>query len=681
MTQRTRFVPSSTTVAAIAVLALTVGWTPLAEADITRIVITRVESPTFEGMSFGAAGQYEKLRLRAFGEVDPADPRNHVIADIDLAPRNPRGMVEYDMDVVILKPVTLTNGNRRLLYYMNNRGNLDSPFFPSLGVLSVFNDGSGGNDPTSAAHAGNGFLMRQGYTIVSSGWDPGVAAGANRLTIKVPVAKNPDGSPVIGPSLEEFVIDNATTVIAPLTYPAAATDKSLASLTVRTRYDDSPVTIPAAGWEYVNALSVRLLPAGTPFTQGRLYEFTYPARDPLVAGLGFAATRDFAAFLRYADSDETGTPNPLVGNIERVYTFGISQPARYMRDFLHLGFNEDEQGHPVFDGILNWLGGGSGIFLNYRFAQAARTHRQHIGRWYPEREFPFANRILFDPITGRTDGRRRRCLETNTCPRIFEVNSANEYWVKAGSLLHTDPLGNDLRESRDIRFYLLSSLPHVASTGLGVCQQPGNPLVPNPGLRALVIALDDWVTTGKKPPASRVPRRTNGTLVSSTPQDEAGFPSIPGVTYNGLMTTGDLFDFGQSFDQGILSNLPPIFLGSPYPAFVPRADADGNDIAGIRLPEVEVPLATYTGWSLRAVAFAGDDLCDASGQKLDFAQTKAERLALGDPRPSIEERYPTHKKYVKDVTHAAKRLFHQRLLLAEDVQRYIQSAEASSVGR
>ena len=364
---------------------------------------------------------------------------------------------------------------------MNNRGNLDSPFFPSVGVLSVFNDGSGGNDPSSAAHAGNGFLMRQGYTIVSSGWDPGVAAGGNRLTIRVSVAKHPDGSPVIGPSLEEVVIDNATTVIAPLTYPAAATDKSLASLTVRTRYDDSPVTIPAAGWEYVNALSIRLLPAGTPFTQGRLYEFTYPARDPLVAGLGFAATRDFAAFLRHADSDETGTPNPLLGTIERVYTFGISQPARYMRDFLHLGFNEDEQGDRVFDGILNWLGAGSGIFLNYRFAQAARTHRQHIGRWYPERDFPFANRILFDPITGRTDGRSRRCLETNTCPRIFDVNSANEYWVKAGSLLHTDTLGNDLRDSRDGRSYLLSSLPHNASTGPGLCQQPGNPLVPQPG--------------------------------------------------------------------------------------------------------------------------------------------------------------------------------------------------------
>ena len=627
------------------------------------------------------SGRTEKLRLRAFGEVDPSDPRNRVIADLELAPRNARGMVEFAMDVIILKPVTLRNGNRRLLHYMNNRGNLDSPFFPSIGVLSVFNDGSGGNDPTTAAHAGNGFLMRQGYTIVSSGWDPGVAAGGNRLTITLPVAINADGSPVIGPSLEEFVIDNATTVTAPLTYPAAAMDKSLASLTVRTKYDDPPMTISATGWEYVNALSIRLLPAGTPFTEGRLYDFTYPARDPLVAGLGFAATRDLAAFFRRADSDEIGTPNPLAGKIDRAYTFGISQPARYMRDFLYLGFNEDEQGRPVFDGILNWLAGGSGIFLNYRFAQAARTHRQHIGRWYPEREFPFANQILFDPVTGKTDGRLRSCVTSKTCPNVFEVNSGNEYWVKTGSLLHTDTLGNDLRDPRHVRFYLLSSLPHNASTGFGICQQPGNPLVPNPGLRALLVALDDWVTAGKKPPASRVPQRRNGTLVSSTPQDEAGFPSIPGVTYNGLMTTGDLFDFGPLFDKGILSNLPPIFLGSPYPAFVPRTDADGNDIAGIRLPEIEVPLATYTGWSLRAAAFAGDDLCDASGQKLDFAQTKVERLALGDPRPSIEERYPTHKKYVKDVTHAATRLFNQRLLLEEDVQRYILLAEASSIGR
>ena len=626
-------------------------------------------------------GQYEKLVGRAFGEVDPNDPRNAVIADIQLAPRNTRGMVEYSMDVFILKPVALANGNHRLLYYMNNRGNLDSPFFPSIGVLSVFNDGSGGNDPTTAAHAGNGFLMRQGYTIVSSGWDAGVAPGANRLTLSVPVAKNPDGSPIVGPSLEEIVIDNATTITAGLTYPAATLDKSQASLTVRVHYDDATVNIPASGWEYVNDRTIRLLPAGTPFTQGRLYEFTYPARDPIVAGLGYAATRDLAAFLRLANEDDYGQPNPLAGDVQAIVAFGVSQPARYMRDFLHLGFNEDESGRQAFDGILNWLGGASGIFLNHRFAQPARTHRQHIGRWYPEREFPFANQVLFDPITGKTDGRLRRCLVTNTCPRIFEVNSANEYWVKAGSLLHTDTLGNDLPDPANVRFYLLSSLAHFASTDPGICQQPGNPLIPNAGLRALLVALDEWVTRDKTPPASRVPRRANGTLVSSLPQDAVGFPAIPAVTYNGLMTTADLLDFGPLFGDGILTTLPPLILGSPYPAFVPRTDADGNDVAGIRLPQVAVPLATYTGWSLRAPAFAGDDLCDGFGQKLDFYQTKAERLATGDARSAIEERYPTHGAYVSAVARAANGLHQQRLLLGEDVNRIVEAAAGSGVGR
>jgi Alpha/beta hydrolase domain len=662
-----------------AILVLTLGLATRANADITRIVITTIESPTFEGVSFGEVGQYEKVRMRAFGEVDPNDPRNAVIADIQLAPRNARGMVEYSMDVFFLKPIVLANGNHRLLYYMNNRGGLDSPLFPSIGVLSVFNDGSGGNDPTTATHAGNGFLMRQGYTIVSSGWDAGVAPGGNRLTISVPVAKNLDGSPIAGPSLEELVIDNATTVTAGLTYPAATLDKSQASLTVRVHYDDPPVTIPASGWEYVNNRTIRLLPAGTPFTQGRLYEFTYPARDPLVAGLGFAATRDLAAFLRHAEADDFGQPNPLAGDVRAIYAFGISQPARYMRDFVHLGFNRDESGRRVFEGILNWEGGASGIFLNYRFAQPARTHRQHVGRWYPEREFPFANQVLFDPVTGKTDGRLRRCLSTNTCPRIFEVNSANEYWVKGASLLHTDTLGNDLPDPTNVRFYLLSSLAHVASTGAGICQQPGNPTVPNPSLRALLVALNEWASENKTPPASRVPRRADGTLVASLPQETAGFPSIPGVTYNGLMTTGDLFDFGPFFGDGILTTLPPLFLGSPYPALIPRTDPDGNDVAGVRLPVITVRLATYTGWSLRAAAFAGDDLCDAFGQKLDFRHTKTERLAVGDTRLSIEERYPNHGRYVSAVAQAANNLQRQRLLLGEDVERIVEAAGASAV--
>jgi hypothetical protein len=262
---------------------------------------------------------------------------------------------------------------------------------------------------------------------------------------------------------------------------------------------------------------------------------------------------------------------------------------------------------------LNWIGGGSGGFFNYRFAQPARTHRQHIGRWYPERQFPFANQVIFDPVTGKTDGRLAKCLATNTCPKIFEVNSENEYWVKGGSLLHTDTLGSDLADPPNVRFYFLSSLPHAGAMGPGICTQARNPLLPNPILRALLVTLDECVSSGKEPPASRLPRRADGTLVPSLPQALVGFPDIPGVTYTGLMSTGDLFNFGLSFDDGILTVLPPLLLGSPYPVFVPTTDADGNDIAGIRLPDIAAPLATYSGWNLRAAAFARDDLCDAFG--------------------------------------------------------------------
>jgi Alpha/beta hydrolase domain len=642
---------------------------------ITQMRITRRESPTFGGVSFGAVGPYEKLVGRAWGEVDPQDPRNAVITDLALAPRNTKGRVEYATDVYILRPVDSARGNHRVFFEITNRGNTIS-----FGQLN--NATTGGNDPTAAADAGNGFLMRQGYTMVMSGWDVTVAAGDGRLTMTVPVATHPDGSAIVGPALEEFVIDNSTTLTGLLTYPAATLDTTQATLTVRVRYAELPTPVPATNWEYVDAQTIRLLPAGTPFQPGRLYTLTYPAREPLVAGLGFAGLRDLTAFLHHAATDDDGTPNPLSGRVQYIYTFSVSQPARFMHDFLRLGFNEDEQGRRVFDGVLNWLGGASGGFFNYRFAQPGRTHRQRIARWYPERQFPFASQVLFDPVTGKTDGVLRKCLTTNTCPKIFEVNSANEYWAKAASLLHTDCLGNDLPDAPHVRYDLLASLPHSGGsppTGPDIGQQPRNPLVANPILRALLVALDQWVSEDREPPQSQVPRVADGTLVPALPQDGVGFPPIPGVTYNGCLHEGDLFDFGPSFDQGILTVLPPVFLGMPYPAFVPQTDGDGNDIAGVRMVEIAVPLATYTGWGLRAGPAAGDG-CDAWGQKIDFPQTQVERLATGDPRRSIAERYASHVYYVQEVTKAAKELERQGFLLDEDVQRYITEAEASSIG-
>lgn len=658
-----------------------------ARARITHIEIKSVQSPIFEGISFGATGQYEKLVGRLVGEIDPKDPLNAVITDIKLAPVNARGMVEYSANVMIIRPVDPQKGNHKLLFEINNRGHI-------LALASLNDAGQNSNDPAKAADAGNGFLMRQGYTLVWAGWDaisgvtPGVGGGP--FVLDVPVAKNLDGSEITGSSLEEFVIDNDTTTTGYLSYPAARLDSADATLSMRARADDRPTVLAADKWRFdPSGTSINLLPEGTKFQPGMLYELVYSAKNPKVTGLGFASIRDVASFLRNAKSDDQGQANPLAGDIRQVYSFCISQPCRTMRDFVALGFNEDadapkgENGERVhrkaIDGVLDWIGGGSGVFVNYRFAEPFRTHRQHIARWYPEYSFPFAYQTTTDTVTGRTDGRLRRCTASDTCPDIIDANSENEYWAKAASMLHTDSQGRDLGEAPGVRLYLMAGRPHgdgVPASGPGICQQDRNPLVGNQGLRALLVALDKWVTDGIAPPPSQLPRRGDGTLVASKQQD-VGFPAIPGVTYNGRMHTGDLFDFGPQADAGILTILPPKLVGSPYPAYVPRTDADGNALAGIRLPDITAPVATYTGWNLRRNP--PEDGCDHSGMVIPFAKTKAERLAKGDPRLSLEERYTDHEAYVGAVSKAAVDAVRQGFLLQDDADRYVTAAEASDV--
>jgi len=668
-----KFAPTVVVVGAI------LGSLQTAEARITKIVITRVESPTVEGLSFGNVGQYEKLVGRVAGEIDPGDSHNSVITDVGLAPRNAGGKVEYETDIMILRPVDRSKGNHKVWYELTNRG--------SIAAFHQFNDASsGGNDPAKAADAGNGFLMRQGYSILFSGWDTTATPGSNRFTMKAPIAVNPDGSPIIGPAMEEFVVDDASTTSGLLTYPAATLDKADAALTMRARYDDQPIVIAPDRWDYANedGTAIKLAGDRTPFQQGSLYEFIYQAKDPVVSGMGFAAIRDLASFVRFAKTDDSGNANPLDGTATEIYTACVSQPCRTMHDFLLLGFNADESGKQTVDGIVNWIGGSSGIYMNYRFAQPFRTHRQHIARWFPEFQSPFTNQVTIDPVAGKTDGRLARCLATKTCPKIFEVNSGNEYWSKDMAVGFVDNAGRDLPdEPANVRSYFIASLPHqggIGATGKGICQQNRNPLVANAVLRALLVAMDQWVSNDVEPPARRIPRVADGTLVPPLPQARQGFPEIPGIEYNGRMHTGDLFDYGAQFDKGILTRLPPRLVGTPYPAFVPRTDSDGNDIAGVRLPEVAVPLATYTGWNLRAFPVGGDDGCDHFGQQIDFARTKAERVATADPRPSLEERYLSHGDYVNAVTSAANALARDRLLLDEDVQAYVKKAQTNSVG-
>lgn len=653
----------------------------IAQARIVRIEITNTQSPTFEGKAFGKVGAYEKLRGKAYGELDPNRPQNALITDIRLAPRNVRGMVEYVMDIYILKPVDLNRGNHKLFLEVNNRGGK---------LFGGFNKSSGGNDPTTAAQAGDGFLMNQGYTLVWNGWDPSAAPGNNNLTIRVPTAKNPDGSSITGSSYEYIVYDNVTSMSHALAYPAATLNKAQATLTIREHLQDSPTVIPANGWEYVDERTIRLLPAGTPFAQSAIYEFSYTARDPMVAGVGFAATRDFVSFLRYATADDFGNPNPLVNHLQFTFSFAVSQPARYLNDFQTLGFNADEQGRRVLDGIENWLGGGSGIGMNVRFAQPSRTERNRQNHLYPEAIFPFAYPVLTDPLSGKTAGRIAACSATNTCPHVFEINSANEYWVKAASLLHTDTKGNDLPEH--VRFFLVSGAQHGTgnATSRGICQQFQNPTNAEPLLRALFMALDDWVTKGTEPPKSAVPRQADGTTTVAVPQAGSqtgivpqaalGWPTIPGVTYTGLITTRYQLDFGTSAGQEILTHFPPTIDGRPtYVNFVSKVDNDGNEVAGIRLPPVAAPTATTTGWALRQQAFGANEGCEGAGQSIPFRTTKAERVAANDPRLSLEERYRNHAGYVEATGKAVNNLVRQRLLLPEDAQEYIKNAEASNV--
>jgi hypothetical protein len=643
-----------------------------ADARLTKLqIITRTTA--FGGYSFAGVGTYEKIYGRYFGEINPNDPRNAVIADIALAPRNAAGNVEYSADFYILKPTDLSKGAHKAMYEPPNRGG------KTYGTL---NRTTGNTNDPAAITDGNmlaqSFLWARGYTTMWSGWD--FAAGTDNTgfvsTIALPVAHNPDGTSITGPAYEYIVSPGASYA---LNYPAATTDQTLATLTHRVHLDDPPVVVPTTGWAYNAAgTAINLLPAGTSFTANDVYEFSYTAKDPTVNGVGFAAIRDFNSFMRYGTADDAGTANPMAADISRIYTEISSQPGRMLNDFVLLGFNGDEQNKPVFDGLMQWVAAFDGIDMNYRFSQPGRTERNRQDHLYAEALFPFAQASMTDPISGKTAGRYDRCAASNTCPLGMEIYSANEYWVKAASLGHTDPMGKvDLPDYPLTRNYLVSSHQHGGAgnaSSKGLCQQFGDPLNSAPIQRALFIALDQWADKGIAPPPSQVPKLSDGTLVPPLPQSGQGFPSIPGVTYTGLKSTRYLLNFGPRIGQGIKDNNPPTTavplednpaIGPIYPTYVPKTDADGNDIAGIRLPDVTVPLATYAGWSLRSGVWANDG-CEGSGQSVPFAQTKAARIAAGDPRLSIEERYPSFSAYYFSLLFAIDDMVGRRFMLAED---------------
>jgi len=669
-----------------------------ADARTTHIqVLTRATA--FGGYSFPGVGQYEAITGIAIGEVDPNDPKNALITDIQLAPRNANGTVSYQHNFYILKPIDLSKGNHKMMYEPPNRGG------KTYQTLNRTPDGT--NDPgalTEAAFPGelaNSFLWTRGYTTVWSGWENNLGALSGlTATASFPVAHavyNDPTTTITGPGYEYIVSPGATYTLA---YPAASSsqDPASATLTHRIHLDDNPDVVPASGWAYTDSTNTKIKLTSGNFVANDIYEFSYVAKNPTVNGLGFAAIRDFNSFLRYAAADESDppVPNPLAGDVTRIYTETSSQPARTLNDFTHLGFNQDESNRKVFDGMMQWIGAGDGINMNYRWSQTKRTERNRQEELYLEGLFPFANQTAFDPISGQTDGRYNKCTATHTCPLATEFYSANEYWVKAGSLMSTDPTGTfDLPDQPEARVYLLASKQHGGAgnpASKGLCQQFLNPLDSAQVQRALWEDLDQWSTQGVPPPPSRVPRLDDGTLVPPPPVGDGLYVGIPGVTYTALKTTRYRFNYGPNFyATGIPTINPPVggppyednpLNGPIYPSFVPKVDSDGNDIAGIRLPELTVPLATYTGWGLRSGVWANDG-CEASGQYIPFKATKAARIAAGDPRPSVEERYPSFAMYRAKVMNAIDNLVKDRLMLCEDTQsvyaRLLQAGLAAGV--
>ena len=626
-----------------------------AQARLTEIRVQKVE-PFAEGTTFGAAGAYERVLGVAKGELDPADARNRGIVNLDRAARNPRGHVEYEVEWFMLRPADASKGSGRILYDVTNRGRkfllnwiMDAPPQAAAAV----------NNPSSAKDAGNGLFLRLGYTIVWSGWDPDAPKANDGMTMKSPVVPN-----VVRVIRDELVNGTRGPLrdTFRLTYESASQDQGQAGLTVRRKEKDARVDIPASGWSYVNSREIRL--ANAKPEPGSLYEFHYPARDPKVLGIGFAAVRDLVSFLRYEASDDEFLPNPARRGISRALAIGISQSGRYLRDFVHQGFNQDESGRRVFDGVLSHIAGIGGVFLNAEFAQPARTNTQHEDHYYPENTFPFSAARMRDPVTGRGGALLRG---DGFDPLWLDVNTSTEYWQKAASLLHTDPLGRrDVRLPANARAYLIAGTQHAGRPGLkpdaGPCANPRNPHDPSPALRALLVALDQWVD-GQPPPASRVPMLKSGTLVAP---DRTGFPTIPGVPVARRVNDVALFgDWVNPRETG----------PSPYRPLVPRVDVDGNEVAGIRLPDIAVPLATYTGWNLYKEPYTAGELCDRDGSYIALETTESARGAKGDPRPSLEKRYRGHADYVKKVEAAARRLVKDRVLLAEDAERYVQAAQ------
>ena len=666
-----------------------------ARARVMRMVVDAAVAPAFEGAGFGDAGTFRTVRGHLVGEVDPAQVENARITDIALAPRNAAGRVEYTADFLLLLPTEPMRGSGFLQVDLVNRGR-------TLGLAYNVGGARGPEqvDPGTRAAAGDGWTMRRGDAVLYIGWQGDLMPGRDLLRLQAPVATD-GGRPITGPVRVTFVPERREDTVgiagggAPqVAYPAADTGEAGAVLRHRGSSAAEWVVVPRAEWAFASCADAPFPGQPSPvricardgLDPSQDYDLQYTAQNPVVLGLGLAAIRDAASFFRHDPADGAGTANPLAGLVRHVVAVGESQDGNLMRNLVQTGFNQDEAGRQVFDGMMAHLS-GKRTPINFRFAAPGATTTMFEGPLLPGHEMPLTWQREPDPFGGPAAGLMDRCTATQTCPKVMNTFTSTEYRQYDEAYLTVDPAGTrDLALPENVRAYFLAGSQHgtldsqAAPIGPGACRLARNNGPNAESQRALLVAMEEWIGSGRAPPASQV--ATVGRHELAAPAD-AGFPVLPGVEYPQLVKPILPIDFGPGYDatdqSGVIGHGPVPRPTGAFRPLVPRVDADGNETSGVRPTALQAPVGTYTGWNTRRAS--PGELCGLSGGYIGLARTRAERVAAGDPRLSLEERYRDHAGYVEAVRRAAASLRDTRLLLPEDANRLGREAEASAVLR
>jgi hypothetical protein len=594
---------------------------------------------------------YERIAGRVHFGLNPKLPANRIVRDLEFAPLNAAGEAECAADFYILQPQDAAKGNGTILFEVSNRG--------GKGMLSRFDFARGASD------FGDLWVIQQGYTLVWLGWEWDIPT-SNRTALHFTAPHfRADALPAAGLVRSEFTPEKSATVmtLGDRTQDAIPVSKALA-LFVRQGTNGAPKQVPSASWAL--GADGRSLEMRSGFEAGMLYEFVYEGKDPVIAGAGLAAMRDWISFLKFGG--EIPGWNGRQTSLKRAIGFGISQSGRLLREFLYDGFNADESGRQVFDGVwADVAGAGRGSF-NFRYAQPSRDGWPYLNAFYPTDLFPFTDTDETDPVTHRSGSLLARARAANVTPKIFFTNDSSEYWGRAASLIHITADGKrDATLSPGTRIYFNAAVQHMPRS-LPLVKQGTqylmNPVDHRPIQRALLADLQAWIKDGVAPPPSVYPKISEGQL---TPLAGLKFPAIEGVATPQHPRSARRLDFGAEFeDQGIILQEPPKVTGA-FPVLVPQTDADGIDLGGIRLPEAAVPLATLTGWNLRAPERgASTELAEFYGSAFPFAKTREARAAANDPRPSLAERYASREDYLKRVNAAADELIKRRFVLPQD---------------